>query len=618
MQKNLLLFVLIFLCSRLSAQVRTIHGFQTIPITLERISPPLRDIAKHPYPESPRRVERDNPSLEHPKKNINPDALPQGADPAWQKDFPAGLRDANINVISTWEGMSENVDPSDNTIAVGPNDVVQMVNGPTETYIRIWDKSGNILIDELAVSDISGHSDFGDPNIVYDPVADRFVLNVLNATGNKLIVCISQTGDPTGSWYSYLFTTAGGFPDYPKIAFWGNSYFITTNSNSPSVFALNRDSLLAGASIGPVQKFSMTSLPTIDFQSASPVHFTGSQLPDTDTPAYLIRVVDDGWGGNTDSDHIEIFHVNIDWQNVSNSFIQGPFALGTIPYNSLLCSYNSGKCIPQPGTTQKLDPLSNIVMDKVQYRRVGDHESIVCSNVCNADGNGLAGIRWYELRKNSSGNWFIYQQGTYAPDDSIHRWMSSITINDDGTIALGYNVSNGSSIYPGARLTARTSCDSLNIMTAGETDMVDGASKNGSNRYGDYNGMMTDPSDGSFWFTAQYNPANQWSTSVIHFSVTNCLATAAAQIDEEGDQLKIVPVPAEGMITVSLKNSYSEPSTVYILDRTGVIVFQKTVALNVGSNIFTLDVKNLASGVYMLKLPCRSRTLVSKFIVQHE
>ena len=513
--------------SAVHAQQITLHNPEVVSVTLDRISPPLSS-----FPEDPPtmeelngpRVERENPSMENHTGFDNANALPKGADPARQIDYSDGtLRGTSATVLSNWAGLTAAVDPSDNTIAIGPSHVFQMTNNSQSTYIRIWNKSGTILVNNKKVSVITGvTNDCGDPNVIYDQVADRYVMLVLNScsfSNKKLLLCVTQTNDPTGSWYVYSIKFSNGFPDYPKLALWGNSYIVTTNSNAPSVWALNRSQMLAGLT-STALKFTMTAFGTIGFQAPSPVSQTGSIAPPANEPATIVRAADDGWSGVA-NDHLELFKLTIDWTNTNNSTMTGPTNLTTISYNSKLCSYTSFSCIPQKNSTKKLDPLSNIVMDKAQYRNFSDHESIVLTHTCNADGNGTAGVRWYELRTDVNGAWFIYQQSTYQPD-LTHRWMSSITINGDGSIALGYNTSS-STTFPSQRFTGRASVDAINSMIVTENMPITGTAANGSTRYGDYNGMMTDPSDNSFWLTTNYNASSSWSTSVCHFTITHTL-----------------------------------------------------------------------------------------------
>src|SRR5262249_9045997 len=152
-------------------------------------------------------------------------------------------------------------------------------------------------------------------NLIYDQQADRWVMLGLNSGYSKILIVVSQTSDPNGAYYVYSFKPSGGLPDYPKLGVWGNSYFITTNSNSPSIWVLNRSAMLSGATLGTVQSFLLSQFPTIGFQSASPVSQTGAAAPPTGEQAPIMRVADDAWGGSIGSDHLEIFLLSIDWTN---------------------------------------------------------------------------------------------------------------------------------------------------------------------------------------------------------------------------------------------------------------------------------------------------------------
>ena len=607
-------------------KVYTFSNPDLVPVKFERISKTVLEVPEEAPNPKAAMVEHDNESIHKGNPKPNPNALPTGPDPALQQEYDLGAKSLNSttsNIISSWAGLSASVTPSDNNIAVGPNHIVQMTNNSTSSYLRIWNKAGTLLVANKTVKSFSGITDYGDPNILYDQAADRFVFVLLySKNAKKLEVCVSTTNDPTGSFYIYTFTTANGFPDYPKIGVWGNSYFITTNSNAPTIFALNRALMLAGTGTGTAQVFSLSKFPNIGFQSASPVSQTGATLPPAGAPASIIRVADDAWSSTLGPDHLEIFNLHIDWTTPANSTITGPVDINTISYNSNLCGFGSGSCIPQPGSTVKLDPLSDIVMDKVQYRNFGDHEALVCSHVCNADGLGTAGIRWYELRKAANGNWFIYQQSTYFPS-SDDRFMSSITINDKGTIALGYNISS-TSLYPGIRITGRDSCDALSNMTVSETVVKTGTAANSSNRYGDYNGMVTDPADGSFWFTGQYNATSAWSTNVVHFNFSNCPVIAGPRsisgIDETGNllnsSLSIVPNPATEEVKISFDAENSENSLLQVIDMTGKLVLEQNKQVAPDNNTTTVNVGSLANGYYLVKVMQGKNSATRKLVIE--
>src|SRR4030042_1456485 len=102
-------------------------------------------------------------------------------------------------------------------------------------------------------------------------------------------------------------------------------------------------------------------------------------------------------------------------------------------------------------------------MHRLAYRNFGDHEALVLNHTVNA-GSGRAGIRWYEVR-NPGSSPTLYQQGTYAPNDTEHRWMGSLAMDHTGDIALGYSASS-SSVYPSIRYTGRLADDPLGQRSA--------------------------------------------------------------------------------------------------------------------------------------------------------
>lgn len=622
MKKLCILSVIIVSNFILTAQTPKVFHPEISTIQLVHKSKPLREMKQEPMrTDGKRKIKEKEANGQMPVfKNLPLDQIIKH-DAALQKIYSDTT--TALNILSNWVGLSTNVDPSDNTITVSPGFVIQMTNNYSDSYMRIWNKAGDLLADHINTSDISGFGDYGDPNIIYDETAERFIFCVLKATGSKLIVCISETNDPMGIWDGYEMTTTGGFPDYPKIAVWGNSYFITTNSNSPTVFAIDRDLLLSGGGLGTTQKFTATGLGTIDFESLAPATVTGLDLPNS--PAVMLRVADDAWSG-IDNDHLELFLTDINWADPDLSTMTGPIEIPIADYDSYMCGYNSWNCIDQPGPT-KLDPLGNIIMDKAQYRKFPGHESIVCSHLVNADGEGTGGMRWYELRKDTA-DWYIYQQGTFSPD-SHHRWMSSVTMNQFGSIALGYNISS-TDIYPGIRMTGRMQCDSLGKMTAAEGIAQEGSGSNNYNRYGDYNGIVTDPVDGTFWLTSNYNPNSNWATRVIHFSLDTC-TVAETPVDTTHEdttqtalldkilisEFNLQPNPADQYLTVSFLSEGSTSFDLIIYDISGKQVFEKNYDVFPGSNAIMIKTGDLANGNYILSVKSSEIFMQKKLAVQH-
>lgn len=484
---------------------------------------PLRDFRPHPKAVY-ERVKAEK--LGYHKKGdwilnetVNPNALPQGADPRWQQDYPP-MRTNQQPLDQNFDGMGyTGVNPADPSLDVGPNHVIQMINGSSGAYIQIYDKAGAVLVSQFYMdSFFGGYSGLGDPIVVYDEAADRWMITEFTSGNNDMQVAISTTPDPTGTWFKYSYT-APSFPDYPKFAVWDNAYIITSNESGDSpVYALDRTAMLAG-SAGTAQRFTVPDFGTIAFQAATPVSWSGTAAPASGTPPMIMRIRDDAWTGAT-NDALEIWEFDVDFASPGSTSLTLTDELAVSSFDSELCGYTAFACIPQPGTGTQLDPLREVLMNRIFYRNFGTHESIVCTHVTDVDGTDRAGVRWYELRRTggTAGTWGIYQEGTYSPD-ADGRFMSSIAIDAFGSIAIAYNVSS-SSTFPSLRYTGRKASDPLGVMTEPETTIIAGSASNGSNRYGDYNQMGLDPSDGqTFWFTGKYNASSQWSTRIASFSI---------------------------------------------------------------------------------------------------
>ena len=496
-----------------------------IPVTFHGLTGNLIDYVEPPG--TVNEITKTEKIGTHPKdwvlnQKVNPNAKPNGPDPAWQKHYPPAASPTKA-LTQNWAAQGyTGVSPADPSVDVGPNHVVHMINGGSGSYIQVYSKTGTPIGSQVYFDNfMSMPGGAGDPIVLYDERADRWLLSEFSSSGNNMHVAISQTADPTGAYYTYSFN-APSFPDYPKYSIWEDAYIITTNESNSRIYALNRTDMLAGTTT-TAQSFNMTNFGTIGFQAATPVSLMGTTNPPASTPPMVMRMRDDAWSGAS-NDALEIWDVNINWANPGSSTLTQNIVLTmSLPFDSELCGYTSFSCIDQPSSGTNLDPLREVLMNRIMYRNFGTHESIVCCHVTDVTGNDDAGIRWYELRRTNgaAGSWSIYQESTYSPDNNS-RWMPTIGISESGNIGLAYNVSS-STVYPSLRYTGRKECDPLNTMTEPETTVIAGTAANNSNRYGDYNDMGVDPTDGeTFYFTGMYNTSSSWSTRIAAFDIALC------------------------------------------------------------------------------------------------
>ncbi len=77
-------------------------------------------------------------------------------------------------------------------------------------------------------------------------------------------------------------------------------------------------------------------------------------------------------------------------------------------------------------------------MFRLAYRQFADHEAVVGTYSVSA--NGVAGVRWFELRNVTSGPVTVYQESTYQPD-TTWRWLGSVAMDGQGNMGLGFSAS---------------------------------------------------------------------------------------------------------------------------------------------------------------------------------
>ncbi len=407
--------------------------------------------------------------------------------------------------------------PPDTTGDVGPNHYIQMVNA---TKVAIFNKAGSPLaapfdLSTLFTSGSCSTDDAGDPQVLYDSLADRWLLAQFQVD-DRLCFAVSTTPDPMGTYNRYSFATPD-FPDYFKVGVWPTGYYVSTNESTYTAYALNRTAMLAGDPANAVRFPGETNF-------LLPADVDGPNAPNAQGGLFYTFKDDSFPGHGGGADRLELFQLNPDFGTPANSTFAN---IGTIPIASFtytVCGFFVLDCIPQPGTAEGVDAVSEWPMQRFVYRRFSDHEALL-GNFTVDVGSDRAGIRWFELR-NTGGGYGLFQEGTHAPADSLNRFMGSIAMDQDGNIALGYSVSSGS-VFPGIRYATRAPGDAPGTLQA-EAVLQAGAGSQTStfNRWGDYSAMNVDPADDcSFWYTNEYYTATStstWSTRIGRFKEPTC------------------------------------------------------------------------------------------------
>ena len=492
--------------------------------TLIGVTPPLRDLPPLTQSEWDEMEAKAHEKLLNPKLRTRTypyaeTALPKGPDGVWQKTMGTN-KAMQSDPIVNFQGQTSPYFPPDENGTAGPNHYMQTVN----TTYAIYSKTGTLLAGPTNMNLLFGsvpgaNCNDGDPIILYDEMADRWMAAEFSLCGSpdRMLVAVSATNDPTGSWYQYSFNM-GGMPDYEKFGIWPDGYYMGTNtSNNTDIYVFEREVMLNGGTNPKMVSFDNPWRPgSVDgFMMVPPVDNDGPAAP-AGSPGIFIAHQDDAFGGS--ADQLWIYELDVDWTTTSNSTFTRVQQINVEPFDSNFG--NNWNNIKQPGTSQELDAIPQVIMNVPQYRNFGSYQTIICCHTVDVDATDHAGIRWYELRR-TSGDWTIRQQGTYAPDEHS-RWMGSIMLNGSNELALGYSVSS-SSVYPGIRYTGQTAeeyAQASGIMDVPEGIIWEGtASQTGANRWGDYSLLSVDPADDeTFWYTNQYVSGGQ-RTRIASFNI---------------------------------------------------------------------------------------------------
>ncbi len=488
------------------------------------------------------------------------------------------------------QGKTTFRNPSDNSLAVGPHHIMQIVNSRIAIYSKRSEKygeTGTVLYGAVATKSVwAGFGgacearNNGDAVARYDQLAQRWLIVMpifsrigpgefpgnISLASNKaappgqlaktgqastsgaasafpakppqppsppergqrppekkegvwaMCYAVSTGPDPLGTYYRYAFERTL-FPDYPRPAVWTDGYYTPTSTGDDVIqkhtCIADRTKMLMGE---PATEQCIV-IEGVNFLNNADID--GRKLPSSGAPNIMMATGGTQLNKIFDDDGIYYWKVHVDWKNPANTKVDGPVKINVAPYH-YLCNGQLSSCVPQPGTERRLDVQGDKIMQRLVYRKVGGHESIVAAHSVATQSGG--GVRWYEFRLDKKHDPVLYQQGTYAPE-GFYRWMPSIAIDKKGDIGIGYSF-GGAPNFAGQRFAARRSDDPRGQLTLRETVLAEGeASQTNTLRWEDYTTTAMDPSDDcTFWYVGDYlkegDPA--YRTKIGSFRLPNC------------------------------------------------------------------------------------------------
>jgi len=455
--------------------------------------------------------------------------------------------------------------PPNPTLAVGDTEVIQSAFGVYADF----DKStgaiipldgqdftlGNTIWRNLLPGTLcaNSNSDNGQLIVRFDRAAHRWIV-AQNVFTSPYAVClaISETAMFSDNvWYAYQFSVVqSGFPDYPKWGVWStggvsDGYFQTWNNFGPGgsgfvgpvMCGYDRAKLLVGDGTAEQICFQLTAN-------------ENSLLPaDRDSPVGPPATEDEFFIGSVaavDNSHLSVYSMHIDnWQSgdATMTGLNNSQLIAVAPYNGSCSGNYGGDCVPQEGTSAKLDSLGDRLMYRFAYWDDRPSANVTSTppippplqhwlvNFDVESPTGQIGVRWFEFIANQRTVpvtlLSVFQQGTYegSPSDTNYRWMGSMARDDVQDIVVGYSISSPS-MFPSIAAAGRKYTDPLGVLSP-EQFSVNGTGSQGSSPWGEYSTMEIDPSDNcTFFYTTEYYmftvPANNWSTDISSWKFPSC------------------------------------------------------------------------------------------------
>lgn len=480
------------------------------------------------------------------------------------------------------QGTATLRNPSDNSLAVGPNHVMQTVN----TRMAIFDKQGKVLYGPVPNNTVfkgfggaCEATNNGDTVVRYDQLAKRWLIVMptfrrgaprpdqpeppkagdppqLSVPGQpnqpgpaaplfvpprqleqppqprgqggqrppeqrgvySMCYAVSTSSDPLGSYYRYEFLRPL-FPDYPRPAIWPDGYYIPTSTGDE---VIQKHACVAERDKmlkGEPAKEQCVIVDGVNFLNNADID--GQALPPKGAPNIVLAAGGTQLKKVFEDDGIYFWKFKVDWQNPANTKLSGPEKIPVAPYR-YLCDGQLTNCVPQPGTDRRLDSQGDKIMARLVYRKIGQRESLVAVHSVNTSAGG-GGVRWYEFRVDKERNVKLHQQGTYVAD-GLFRWMASPAMDRFGNLGIGYSFGGGPN-FAGQRFAGRRANDPPGQLTLRETVLAEGAAAQNVMRWEDYTQTALDPNDDcTVWYVGDYLKKGEanYSTRIGAFRMPGC------------------------------------------------------------------------------------------------
>lgn len=418
------------------------------------------------------------------------------------------------NVVGATYGVNSFEVPPDAGVAVGPNHVVEFINGRftvfTKTNLTMVQLQTKTDVAFWTAAGVSYSGLVSDPRILFDPDSQRWFAAMVDvpASGgaNHFLLAVSTNSDPTGPWSgtSWLADPINSyFADFPTLGidtkgvYLSGDMFSGNNQVGALLASIPKADLLSNAgNIGGLSSSGLISAATYGSVLQPAV-----TLGPASTAEAVLAIGNLGYDFQPHSTLMSFTVQNADAEN--GATLSNALTL-TVP------AYSVPINPPQPGGADNLDNGDGRISAMVY--RVGD----TLYAVHGTQVDGRAAIQWFVVDAPSQ----TLSDTGLITDTNLDLFYAAICANTSGSVVIVYNGCSTNTYISSYGIAAERINGTLVfgnpvLLQAGAAPYRV-SNPSATSRWGDYSAISPDPLDPSrFWSLTLYpSSTSAWSTEL--------------------------------------------------------------------------------------------------------
>jgi uncharacterized protein YjdB len=486
----------------------------------------------HPQPLKRKEVENeedDEPRPVHPQitdaSQLHRRRMPEA--PVTGSFSPTPYLPVSASPADTFESTLDNGTsiPPDTHGAVDANYCVTTIN----TAVRIQTRTGGVVstvtLDQFWTPVLPGGGSF-DPRVHYDPYTHRWFIVAVsgaNSSASSVLLAVSQTSNPTGSWWMYKITAVPGgayWLDFPNVGFNKKWLVVTGNLFGSSyggakVYVFNKASLMSGVG-ATYTSFTQTS----SFSISPAITYDSTQ-----NNLFAAESWNGGYG------YMHIWKITGAVGSESMTSVGYPVSSQPWQYTAYAVSGTSGADFaPQSGSTNKLQTNDDRVTQTIfMNNKLWFAHTVFLPYNTTANPTRSA-VQWWQTDTLAN----PLQIGRIDDNTNTNFYaFPSIAVNTSNDALIGFAAFSGA-IHPSAAYALHMHTDPVDSMRPLQVYRHGGSTyyktySGTKNRWGDYSATALDPVNQTDFWTLQEvasGTANVWDTWWAHVTLSACSTPA--------------------------------------------------------------------------------------------